>query len=664
MSSPARRTSNRPEIPVRTGRRNGLRFRPNPESLEARAMLTVAGPWASGDTVVAASALLLKFKAETPSGVQAAALDAVGGRVVQAYPSGPSVVSLAPWADVDAALAALKSDPAVSYAEADATLHAKGSVIPNDPKFPQQWGLSTIDAPQAWSITQGNKSTIVAVLDTGIDLRNAEFAGRLWTNPDASNRTRTVYGWNFVANNGNPQDDNGHGSHVSGVIGANGNNNLGVAGVNWNAQIMPLKVLDSMGDGATDTSIAAIYYAVQHGAKVINASWGGDLFSQSMLDALNFADAHNVVFVTAAGNEASNNDVITTYPASYRTGNELVVAAIQADGSLATYSNYGNGVDVAAPGTDIVSTVPGGYDSYTGTSMATPYVTGVVSLLAGLHPDLTARQLVSLVKSTVKPLPTLAGFVNSGGVVDAYFAVTNHVTNGGGNSASGSKTPTLVPGASTPEDVEDAILSNDGFYAAVGGNIPAFVNTAFNAILARSADVESLVYFANAIAGGTSRSVIVRALQNTPEAQRTRVARWDRSIFGYTDSVASLKIDQGVIYLAGLLNSGWSDTSVQSLILSTDTVYAARGGTPAGWVTLAFGTLLGRDPDPTSVAYFSNALASGVSRDSVVRSLIATEEGRRATVARIYRDDLGEPRTVDQLKSDVGVIYWAGYLGG
>ena len=156
-------------------------------------------------------------------------------------------------------------------------------LIPNNPDFKLQWGLNDaantdIDAPQAWARTTGSSSTIVAVLDTGIDLANPAFAGRIWTNPNPSADAAypgDVHGWNFVANDADVQDDNGHGTHVAGILAATGNNGIGVAGVDWNAQIMPLKVLDASGNGTDAEIVSAIDFAVQHGARVINASWGG-----------------------------------------------------------------------------------------------------------------------------------------------------------------------------------------------------------------------------------------------------------------------------------------------------------------------------------------------------------------------------------------------------
>jgi subtilisin family serine protease len=311
-------------------------------------------------------------------------------------------------------------------------------LIPNDPSFSQQWGLSSatnvdIDAPRAWSRTTGNPATIVAVLDTGIDLSNPEFAGRIWTNPDSSESDGypgDVHGWNFISNTPDVQDDNGHGTHVAGIIAAAGNNGIGVAGVDWNAQIMPLKVLDVQGNGSDQATVSAIEFAVAHGARVINASWGGGPYSQAVADAISQAGSQGVVFVTAAGNNGSNDDSSPFYPASYRLPNEISVAAVDITGNLAGFSSFGvQTVALAAPGVNILSTVPGGYKYESGTSMAAPYVSGVVALVAGLEPSASAAQLVHQVESTAKPLPGLAGKVSTGGIVDAARAVGVHVGN-------------------------------------------------------------------------------------------------------------------------------------------------------------------------------------------------------------------------------------------
>lgn len=413
----------------RTARRAAIALRL--EQLERRALLSI-GAGAPGTMPDPSLSLLVRFAPGVPASTTRAALGAVGAHLVESFPDGPSLVALAPGGNTAAALARLRSNPAVQYAEPDATLHA-AAVYPNDPLFPQLWGLSNpggvnIDAPAAWGITTGTPATIVAVLDTGIDLSHPEFGGRIWVNPDggsgADGYLGDVNGWNFAENTGDVQDDNGHGTHVAGILAAAGGNGNGVVGVDWNATLMPVKILDSSGGGTTDAAVKGIYFAVEHGARVINASWGGGDYSQALADAIGFAGSNGVVFVTAAGNDGTNNDKVPSYPADYRLPNEIAVAAIDPRGDLAGFSNFGaHTVDLAAPGVNILSTVPGGYAYYSGTSMATPYVAGVAALLVGLHPEYNAAQLVRRILATTKPLPSLHGKTITGGMVDAARAI-------------------------------------------------------------------------------------------------------------------------------------------------------------------------------------------------------------------------------------------------
>ncbi|HEV3121971.1 MAG TPA: S8 family serine peptidase, partial [Isosphaeraceae bacterium] len=284
---------------------------------------------------------------------------------------------------------------------------------------------------------------------SGIDLTHPDLAGRLWTNPADG-----THGWNFINNTPNVQDDNGHGTHVSGILGAAGNNGIGSAGVNWQAQIMPLKFIGSDGNGSTDAAVTAIYWAVQHGARVINASWDGSAYSQSLYDAISYANTHGAVVVAAAGNETANNDVVATYPASIRLPNMISVAAVDSSGNLAYFSNYGaNTVDLAAPGVNIWSTVPGSYGVLSGTSMAAPFVTGVVSLVIGQNPSLSAAQVVHQVLSNTRPLPSLQGMTVTGGMVDAFRAL-------GGSSVTATYSHGLTPGNLNVAGFSTAIWSS------------------------------------------------------------------------------------------------------------------------------------------------------------------------------------------------------------
>jgi len=238
-----------------------------------------------------------------------------------------------------------------------------------------------------------------------------------------------VHGWDFFANDADPMDENGHGTHTSGTVCAEGNNGIGVSGVVWHCKIMALRFLDANGSGYTSDAIAALNYAVDMGVKVSNNSWGGGGFSQAMYDAIQNAGNSGDLFVAAAGNGGQdgigdNDDLTPFYPASYDLGNIISVAATDNRDQLAGFSNYGiASVDLGAPGVDIASTMLSGYYWSSGTSMATPHVTGVVALVYGLHPDWSYQQVRDRIFNTVRPVAALNGKTATGGIVNAYAAV-------------------------------------------------------------------------------------------------------------------------------------------------------------------------------------------------------------------------------------------------
>jgi subtilisin family serine protease len=233
-------------------------------------------------------------------------------------------------------------------------------------------------------------------------------------------------GWNFVQNNNNPFDDNGHGTHVAGTIGAMGGNGVGIVGINWRVQLMALKAFDGSGAGASATAAEALNYAVAHGSKISNNSYGGD-FSASLYAAVRNARSHGHVFIASAGNGGINNDgTRANYPSSFNFDNVIAVAATDRNDRLASFSNYGlTTVDLAAPGIDILSTTPHNtYNVLSGTSMAAPHVTGVVALVWGLHPNWTYTQVIHQLLSTVDLLPGLRGKTVTGGRLNAAAAVS------------------------------------------------------------------------------------------------------------------------------------------------------------------------------------------------------------------------------------------------
>jgi thermitase len=269
------------------------------------------------------------------------------------------------------------------------------AVTPNDPRFIEQWGLRRIDAPTAWDTTMGTSSVVVAVVDTGVDLRHPDLQGRL------------VDGSNFVREDRPPQDDYGHGTHVAGTIAATLNNNVGVVGVAPNVSVMPVKVLGRTGSGTDDVVAAGVYWALDHGAWVINMSFGPSFSGMQptplVEEALEHATGLGAVVVLAAGNRGTSQA-----PTLSSSPGVISVAATMPNDVRAPFSNHGSWVHIGAPGTGVLSTFFDGtstYRSQSGTSFAAPYVAGVAALLFSLNPELTPREIESILRSTADPLP-------------------------------------------------------------------------------------------------------------------------------------------------------------------------------------------------------------------------------------------------------------------
>jgi thermitase len=348
---------------------------------------------------------------------------------------GLELVDPEPGVSVGAAVADLERMDGVLYAEPDHVVHQ--TATPNDPLLSYEWGLTAIRAPEAWDVTTGSSHVTVAVVDTGIDASHPDLAPNVWTNPgesgggretngrddDGNGRIDDVHGWDFVDSDSQPQDGNGHGTHVAGTIAARGNDGIGVVGVSWSAGLMALRVLGDDGSGFVSDAVSAYGYAARSGARVVNASLGGDSFSRAERDAI--AAAPSTLFVVAAGNDGADNDATPTYPCDYDLANVICVAASDRDDTLASFSNYGStNVDLAAPGVEIASTWPGGrYALLDGTSMATPHVSGAAALLLAHDGGLTVAGLRTALLSSTDPVPALAGRVATGGRLDVAAAL-------------------------------------------------------------------------------------------------------------------------------------------------------------------------------------------------------------------------------------------------
>lgn len=323
--------------------------------------------------------------------------------------------------------------------------------VPTDTAFSNGslWGLNNtgqdggvagvdVNAQAAWAVTTGAPTVIVGVVDTGIRYTHQDLAGNMWVNPgeipgngvddDANGYIDDVHGINGITDSGNPMDDNNHGSHCAGTIGATANDGGQIVGVAWNVKLMALKFLSASGSGTTSDAIKCMDYGVAMGAHILSNSWGGGGYSQALRDSIADASAAGVLFVAAAGNASSNNDVTQNYPSNYDPANVVAVAAVDRTGALASFSSYGaTTVDVGAPGVEVFSstaTSDTSYASFNGTSMATPHVAGVAALIKSHFPTATMQEIKSRLMATTRPLASLAGRTVTGGIVDAHAALT------------------------------------------------------------------------------------------------------------------------------------------------------------------------------------------------------------------------------------------------
>jgi subtilisin family serine protease/uncharacterized membrane protein len=355
-----------------------------------------------------------------------------------------------------AVLRRLENRPDVLYAEPNYIVHA--FTEPNDPSFPQLWGLKNIGqtvngspglagadihAEPAWSLSLGSTAQVVAVIDTGIDYTHPDLAANMWSAPSAFTVTiggvpitcpAGTHGFNAITSTCDPMDDHNHGTHVSGTIGATGQNGVGVVGVNWITQLMGIKFLDANGSGTVADAVNGIEFAIlakrafaaTGGAnvRVLSNSWGGAEFSQTLLDEIIAAGVEDMLFVAAAGNSAFDNDILPAYPASFDSPNVIAVAATTNTDGRAWFSNYGaESVHLGAPGVDVLSTTIGNtYAFFSGTSMATPHVSGGAALVLS-RCALDTAGLKDALLSTVEPVAALESATITGGRLDVNSAI-------------------------------------------------------------------------------------------------------------------------------------------------------------------------------------------------------------------------------------------------
>ena len=338
------------------------------------------------------------------------------------------------------AIALLKSHQAIEYVEPDYQVSIART--PDDPRFDELWGLNNdgqtggtadadIDAVEAWDISTGSRDVVVGVIDTGIDYSHSDLASNMWVNSseipgdgidnDGNGFIDDVHGINAITDSGDPMDDEGHGTHVSGTIGASGGNGIGVVGVNHEVSLVGCKFLDAAGNGSTSDAIKCIDYMVSLknsgvNLRVLNNSWGGGGYSQALADAIASSEAADLLFVAAAGNDTIDNDVNPHYPSNYENASVLSVASTDQTDGISWFSHYGlTSVDMGAPGSAILSTTPGeSYASYSGTSMATPHVAGAAALVLSINPELSTQELKDLLMNSGDTNAALQGVTVAG----------------------------------------------------------------------------------------------------------------------------------------------------------------------------------------------------------------------------------------------------------
>jgi subtilisin family serine protease len=363
-------------------------------------------------------------------------------------------VNLAPGLGIQEAIGEYAADPAVEYAEPNYILHAN-SIFPDDPYFTDLWNLlnigqtggtpdADIDATLAWKKTKGNKDVVVAVIDSGIYYTHEDLARNMWVNSeeyygaagiddDGNGYIDDIYGLDTYihSTDNDPMDILGHGTHIAGIIGAAGNNSIGLVGVNWNVQIMTCKFMGPWGTGTTSSAIECLDYVKDwkdKGLNVIatNNSWGGGAYSRALYDAINAQ--RDILFIASAGNRGQDNDVTPQYPAAYPLPNIITVASTDHNDEKATSSNFGRrSVHIGAPGVDIFSTLPehthwgdSFYGHLSGTSMASPHIAGIAALLKAKRPSRDWRSIKNLILSGGDPLESLEGITITGRRANAY----------------------------------------------------------------------------------------------------------------------------------------------------------------------------------------------------------------------------------------------------
>jgi subtilisin family serine protease len=639
----------------------------------------------------------------------------VGARLARTFLNGAELLRV-PKGRVAKTIAALEATGQVRYAEPDYIAHESATRTPNDPSFGNQWAYQNTGqtvagvsgtpgddekAAAAWSVTTGSRSIVVAEVDTGVDYTHPDLAANIWSNPGGIGGCQAgTHGYNVVSSTCNPMDDdtsyNGHGTHVAGIIGAVGNNGVGVTGVNWTTTILPVKWLDSNGSGTTSGLIAALDWVLQAQAAGVNvrvvndsATWKGDAYSQALSDEIDLLGQHNILFVSAAGNTGDDNDVLSLrrYPCGYDRPTEICVTASGQNDTLPSWANYGaNTVDLAAPGDNIYSTLRNGaYGIISGGSMAAPQVAGTAALILSTG-SYTATALKAQILNNVDPVPALQGLVRTGGRLDVCKAIPG--------CSSGTPPPapvnTALPAISGTAQAGQTLTASNGSWQnsptsyayqwlRCSGSCTAIGGATAATYLVTSADVgatlEVRVTATNAGGSASATSTPTGTVASAPAGSGTFGTT---SVGGSSDPIASdrkrvnryqLSTAASVSKLSIYLQpTGTSGTQVLKGIL-----YADSGGNPgallgvsnqlsfastqqAGWYDLVF-------PSPISLAagnYWIGLISGATTHIAAFR--YSSVSGSRAYNTNTYTSGPSNPFGTPTFDSELMSIY-ATYSG-
>ena len=537
-----------------------------------------------------------------------------------------------PSGTVEKIISTYKNDPRFEYIEPDYIITLEDvekpssatessekitpqATTPNDPGYSQLWGLNNIgqsggkadadiDAPEAWDIQKGNQNLVIGVIDTGVDYNHPDLVGNIWTNPgeiagdridnDRNGYIDDVRGWDFAYNDNNPMDVRGHGTHVAGTIAGKGNNGVGVTGVAWNAKIMPLKFLNDTGWGYTSDAISAINYATAKGVKLTNNSWGGGDYSQALSDAINTAGQRGALFIASAGNSSRNTDTTPSYPASYNLANIISVASTTRTDGLSSFSNYGaTTVDLGAPGSDIYSTLPNSsYGTYSGTSMASPHVTGAAALLWSQNPTWTAQQIKNRLMSTGDSISALNGKTVSGKRLNIYNALIINGTAGADNLT-----------GTANADVINGLAGNDTLNGLAGND--TLSGDAGNDTLTGGLGADKFIYNTNA--AFTTTAVGVDTITDFNISQTDQIVL-DKTTFTSISSAAGTGFSVASEF-AKVTSDALAATSAADIVYNTTTggLFYNQNGTAAGLGTGARFLTLTNKPALTATQFLIQA---------------------------------------------------------